>query len=398
MKNLDKIIGYSKQVERLELVYDILESPERYRKFDTELPKNLLLYGAAGVGKTFMAEVLMEGCGRTPFCITETNCTPKKIKHIFRLAQKKAPSVIFIDDLDCYTQNFYEVLGKEMENADGEEVFFIATYDGEKDKMNSELSSLSFDFKIEIPAAEFDDKCKIFQAFFHDKLMDESFELYDFCCFAQDCLREELEDVYRMASVKAAHEGAERIGIDHLVKAYLELQETPLACDFTERTAYHEAGHAAVSLLLGETPACIVLDDDGGYYCARVDFPKTSEEKEIRYLTGLGGKACEDVFFSSSGFGSYGDLEKVKNSLEHDLSDLAALGFEFFDATQCESYAYNDLLAKKVRDELDRYYQRVKKLIAENRSLVTAIAERLKEKHYLLHSEIVRIFDEYRKN
>lgn len=67
MKNLDKIIGYPKQVERLELVYDILESPERYQKFDTELPKNLLLYGAAGVGKTFMAEVLMKGCGRTPF-------------------------------------------------------------------------------------------------------------------------------------------------------------------------------------------------------------------------------------------------------------------------------------------------------------------------------------------
>ena len=398
MKKLDKIIGYAKQVEKLRVVRDILETPKKYRKFDTELPKSLLLYGDIDVGKTFMAETLIERCGRSVFHITESVCTPKKLKRLLSRAIKKAPSVIFIDELDCYSEDFYEALDAVMEHTDGELLFFVATYDGDEEKMNSELRSLEFDFKIEIPSADFEDRCKIFQAFFENKILEDNFNMKDFCCFAQDCSCEDVENTYRMASVKAVQEGAEKIGMDHLIRASLELQEMPLATDFNERTAYHEAGHAAVSLLLKESPACIVLyEDRGGYYSARSDLAKTFEEREVRYLTGLGGRACEEEFFSSCESGGFADLDKVKKGLEHDLSDLASLGFEFFDTTQCESYAYNDLLAKKIREEMQNRYERVIKMIHENRPLIMAIVERLKEKHYLLHSEIVQIFDEYCK-
>ena len=93
--------------------------------------------------------------------------------------------------------------------------------------------------------------------------------------------------------------------------------------------------------------------------------------------------------------GSFSDLDKVSQAIEADVRALASQGFEYFDSTVLDCPAYNDALAKKVQSDLQNYYDKAKQLLIENKQLIETFVEKLKEKHYLLHSEIYKIYNAY---
>ena len=74
---------------------------------------------------------------------------------------------------------------------------------------------------------------------------------------------------------------------------------------------------------------------------------------------------------------------------------MASQGFEYFDSTVLNSPAYNDALAKKVQSDIQKYYDKARELIIQNRPLIERFVESLKSKRYLLHSEIYNIYNEY---
>lgn len=88
-------------------------------------------------------------------------------------------------------------------------------------------------------------------------------------------------------------------------------------------------------------------------------------------------------------------MRRVSEEIEDDVKNLASQGFEYFDSTEYNSPAYNDFLAKKVQLDLQKYYDKAKELIVQNRPLIETLVERLKEKFYLLHSEICKIYNDY---
>ena len=184
--------------------------------------------------------------------------------------------------------------------------------------------------------------------------------------------------------------------MQHFIKAGLLLKGDELAIEFDTATAYHEAGHAAVNLLLGGDAACIVLlGGDGGYFKEKNWDTKTYKDKERRYIVSVAGKACEEIFTGTSSIGSYTDLGRVSEEIEDDVKILASQGFEYFDSTELNSPAYNDSLAKKVQADLQKYYDRAKELIVQNKPLIEMLVEKLKDKFYLLHSEIYKIYNNY---
>lgn len=395
---LNNIAGYGKQVKRLSAVLDIVNCTDKYCVFDTALPKSLLLYGEIDVGKTFIARSFLDDCQRNVFEITDACDSAKKLKKIFKNAKKYAPSVVFIDEIDCCSEQMISAINKETEAVSGEDVFFVATFDVTEARPVSYLFPLRFDYQIEFLDAEFDDNCRIIDVVLADKKLSSNFNFEDMYYFAQDRTAEKLERAYSFAAAVAVYEGCESVTNDHFVKAFLELDKTPLANEYDRVTAYHEAGHAAVNMLMGGIPAYILLfgNDEGVFFTKRT-VDKTFEDKKRRYLTSLGGKACEEVLLKSCSTGSYADLNKASKLLENDLSALASVGFEYYDSTECESYGYNDKLAQKVQQELQKYYDKAKQLIEQNSSLVIEITERLKEKHYLLHSELTQIYADYLK-
>lgn len=400
MASIKDIIGYKKQVEKLKNICDFLKNTDKYIDFSVELPNCLLICGQKGVGKTFMAEALIADSERETFYFNDNSNNVKRLKRIFKKAKKSAYSIIFIDDIDYITLEddcpVYGQIVKELGNSKNVEVFVVATALKRDNLPDYLFDVFDSDMILELEPPKIEEACEIFKPIFDKNKIDVDFTMHDFCCFAQDWTYSEVEDAFNNAARLAVYERYEKISMRNLIKAGLMLKDYELAEEFDEATAYHEAGHAAVSLLLGGDAACIVLINDcGGFFREKEWVTKTYHDKERRYIVSVAGKACEEIFTGTSSIGSYTDLGRVSEAIEDDIKVLASQGFEYFDSTELNSPAYNDTLAKKVQSDIQKYYDKAKELIVQNRPLIEAFVENLKEKHYLLHSDIYKIYDAY---
>lgn len=400
MAHIRDIIGYKKEVKKLESICDFLKNTYKYIDYNVELPNCLLICGREGVGKTFMAEALIADSERKVFHFIGNGNNVKTLKSIFKKAQKSANSIIFIDDIDYITLNddcpVYERLFKELEDCENGNVFVVATAIKKDNLPDYLLEEFDSDMIIELESPKIEEACEIFKPVFDENKIGKDFDINDFCCFAQDWTYSEVEEAFNYAARLSVYERSEKVSMQNLIKASLKLKDYELAEEFDEATAYHEAGHAAVSLLLGGDAACIVLHDtDSGFFNEKKCVIKTYKDRERRYIVSVAGKACEEIFTGTSSIGSFSDLDKVSQAIEADVRALASQGFEYFDSTELNSPAYNDALAKKVQSDLQKYYDKAKELIAQNRPLIEAFVDNLKDKHYLLHSGIYKIYDEY---
>ena len=259
------------------------------------------------------------------------------------------------------------------------------------------LCCRAFDNRIVLETPEFEDSKSIYKQFFSDKKIRPDFNVEDFCYIAHDWSVSTAEDIYNEALIYAVYEGAEEVGMRHIFKAAMKSDEKEIASEFNESTAYHEAGHAAVSLLNGEEAAYIVLTENGGRYVKQERQVKSYKDRQKDYLVAFAGNACEELFMGESAMGGYTDLGTVCQDIERDNKYLACQGFEYYDSTELDSPAFNDALAKKVQTDMQAYYDKAKKMCEENKPLVTALVEALKINNYLLHSEIHRIYNQYLK-
>ena len=400
MAHIKDIIGYEKQVRELERICDFLKNTDKYINYDVELPNYMLICGREGVGKTFMAEALISDSGRETFYYKGNGKNVKALKSIFKKAKKSANSIIFIDDLDYVTLEddcpVYDRLVKELEDCQNSNVFVVATAIKRDNLPDYLLEEFDSDMVIELASPKIEEACGIFKPIFAENKTANDFNLNDFCCFAQEWTYNEVLDAFNNAARLSVYERDDKVSMQNLIKEALRLKGYELAEEFNEATAYHEAGHAAVSLLLGGDAACIVLlETDSGLFKEKEWKTKTYHDKERRYIVSVAGKACEEIFTGTSSIGSYTDLGRVREAIEDDIKILASQGFEYFDSTELNSPAYNDTLAKKVQSDIQKYYDKAKELIVENRPLIEAFVDNLKDKHYLLHSEIYKIYDAF---
>lgn len=400
MANIKEIIGYKKEVKKLESICDFLKNTDKYIDYNVELPNCLLICGREGVGKTFMAEALIADSEREVFYFNGNGNDVKALKNIFKKAKKSAISIIFIDDLDFITLDddcpVYDQIVKELDECENCKVFVVATAIKKDNLPDYLLDVFDSDMILELEPPKIEEACEIFKPIFDENKIGKDFDINDFCCFAQDWTYSEVEDAFNNAARLAVYERTEKVSMQNLIKASLLLKDYELAEDFDEATAYHEAGHAAVSLLLGGVAACIVLHDtDAGFYHEKKCEIKNYKDRERRYIVSVAGKACEEIFTGTSSIGSFSDLDRVSQEIEADVKILASQGFEYFDSIEYNSPAYNDALAKKVQSDIQKYYDKAKELIVQNRPLIEAFVDNLKDKHYLLHSEIYKIYDAF---
>ncbi|MDE6604842.1 MAG: AAA family ATPase [Clostridia bacterium] len=399
MERIEEIIGYKKEVEKLKSICDFLKNTDKYVKFGVELPKALLIYGEEGVGKTLMAEALTIDCEREIFYVFTRTISVKKIKKIFKSARKSAHSVVLIDDIGDKNSAIYGQLIREMNGCRNGEVFVIATVEDKKDIPEYFFDEFDSNMIIELQPPKIQEACEIFKPIFDEKKIEKDFNINDFCCFAQTLTYSDVEEIFNDASRLAVYEGRERVAMRHLITAGLLYKEDELAKEFDLVSAYHEVGHATVDLLLGGEAAFIALFEDyGGVFYEKDCVTKTYHDKERRYIVGVAGKACEEIFTGTSSIGSYSDLARASTLIEDDVKILASQGFEYFDSTELNSPAYNDTLAKKVQSEIQKYFDKAKELIVENRPLVEALVKQLENNFYLVHSEIYKIYNDYVNN
>ncbi len=379
-----------------------MKNTDKYVDFGIKLPNFLLICGKPGVGKTFMANALIEDSERKAFNFDGDGYSIKMIKRIFKKARKEANSIIFIDDLDWLTKEedcpVYRQLINELNNYENDGVFVIATISNKNNLPKYFLNDISIDIIINLDYPKIEEACEIYKPLFSKKKVDPNFNMQDFCYFAQDLSYSDVKIIYNEAAQLAIYERNKKITMDNLIKAGLLYNHYKIAEEFNESTAYHEAGHAVVNLLLGGDPSYIVLTEDGGYYFQKKPDIKSYKDRQNDYLVTFAGNACEELFMGESAIGGYIDLGEVSKNIELDNKLLACQGFEYYDSTELDSPAFNDTLAKKVQSDMQSYYDKARKMLEKNKPVVIALVKALKKKNYLLRSEILSIFNKYLKD
>lgn len=402
MSQIEKIIGYKKEVERLQSICDFLEKTDKYVEDGVKLPKCMLIYGQKGVGKTMMAEALAKDSARAIFRIDVKTDGMRKIERVFRAARKMADAIVLIDDVDYLNleqdADVFELIDYEIDRCVNEEVFTILTADVKENLPKYLLRAIDHDMVIELNPPTIEEACVIFKPIFDKYNLEDDFNAMDFCCYAIDRTYSYVEEMFNKAKRLAVYEKCKKIAMRHLIYAGLWMRGHEPATEFDVGTAYHEVGHAVVHMLLGGDAGCIVLYGDCGGYFAEMNWKEdTYRDVERRYMVRIAGKVGEELYSQTISLGSDSDLKNLAEDLEKDAKVFATQGFEYFDPIQLNSPSYNDALSKKVQNDLQKYYDEVKALLLANMPLVEKMVEALKNKFYLLHSEIYEIYNAYKK-
>lgn len=180
MNAFDKIIGYSAIKKELRQISDTLKNKEVYVSLGVSAPKGLLLYGEPGVGKSLMASAILEESGRKVFTCRKDKPNGdfvKEIKATFDKAAENAPSIVYLDDMDKFTNGDerhpdaeeYVTVQSCIDEVKGKQVFVLATANNIRCLPPSLRRAGRFDRKIEVSAPRGEDAEKIIAHYLKDK-------------------------------------------------------------------------------------------------------------------------------------------------------------------------------------------------------------------------------------
>jgi len=260
----DDIVGHKQIKERLKRIIKIVKSPEMLKRFDTPVPKGLLIYGPVSVGKSMLGKAFVKEAGLSYLEISGSRLFDLDyIKEVYQVASSKAPCVVILEDIDikgiiqgAITNVSFSDIAKVMESTDTM-VFTIATAENLEDIDPVLTSSQKLDFLLEVSELDKDAR-----RFFIEKIMqkphDKKIDVERIVRYITGMSALELERVGRMAALNVVEQEKELITEEILIeqiniikyghkieKKMVENLEKEL-----QMTAYHEAAHAILSSLL----------------------------------------------------------------------------------------------------------------------------------------------------
>lgn len=403
-------------------IADILKNREVYEKLGVSSPKGLFIHGVPGVGKSLMANAVIEASGR-PFFICRKNQPDgdfvNTIMATFEAAVKNAPSIVFLDDMDkfantderCRDAEEYVTVQSCIDAVKDKEVFVIATANNQQKLPRSLLRPGRFDRILEIDAPHGKDALSIITHYLSQKKFVSSMDVNTIAKIMDGRSCAALETVLNEAGLCAGYERKVEITMDHFMQACLRTiyhfdsqsfnGEQDDDIDFSDAmgknadTIYHEAGHAVISEVLcpGSVTLVYICGSDRGftsYYCDRA-IPHMQWEQS-RIITSLGGKAALEQNGVAC-VGCYGDLQQAFDILKGLVKKQCICGFQFFSY---DGYGENSdrLLAKQEQvtaSEMERYYRIAKQILALNKEFYDEIVNALTAKRMLIMTDIQEI-------
>ena len=260
----DDVVGHKQIKERLKGIIKIIKKPEMLERFDTAVPKGLLLYGPVSVGKSMLAKAFAKEAGLSYMEISGSKLFElDHIKEVYDIASKNAPCIVVLEDIDikgimqgAITNVSFSDIAKILESTE-ERVFTIATAES-LDEIDPILtSSQKLDFLLEVSELDKDAR-----RFFIEKIMekphDPKINVERIVRYITGMSALELERIGRMAALSVVEQGQDLITEEILIeqiniikyghkveKKMVETLEKEL-----KMTAYHEAAHAVLSVLL----------------------------------------------------------------------------------------------------------------------------------------------------
>jgi cell division protease FtsH len=433
----DDVIGAGEAKAALLDIQTYLTNPEPFIKMGVRAPCGILMVGGPGVGKTRLAQALAGECGANFISITGSYFSAKyygvgiqKVKRLFELARKNAPTVIFIDEADglakrtdtgggpveAESNRIINQLLAEMDGFASNQGVIIVAATNHPDNLDEALRRPGrFDRTVQVRLPDLEDRTKIF-SFYAAKLTSKSDDI-DFNQLARlttGLSPATLAMIVNQAGLVAHKAGDDEVASKHFVEAIkiarigdVSGAERALNDDERKRIAVHEAGHGLVAALLGTgvLEEVTILPRGGALGAALITkaqdkhlYLETEIRNEIQVL--LGGRNAELLMFSEASSGAAQDLQEASRigldmvskfgfNADGNLFSLAALPAQYAGLQMKTSIGHANILLKDLNEACYA-------LLHDNEPVLRAIAEELLESETMRGATVYRLIEEHK--
>ena len=440
------VAGLAGAKEEVMEVVDFLKNPSHYTELGGKIPKGVLLVGPPGTGKTLLAKAVA-GEANVPFFSMSgsdfvemfVGVGASRVRDLFEEAKKKAPCIIFIDEIDAVgrarghaglsnandeRENTLNQLLTEMDGfSSGTNVIVLAATNRADVLDKALLRAGRFDRQIYVELPDLEERKGIFDVHMRNLKLnnDEKSEGYvdrDFLAKQTPGFSgADIANVCNEAALCAARKNKKKIekqdfldAIDRIVGG-LEKRSKILTETEKRTIAYHESGHASVSWLLRWANPLIkvTIVPRGKALGAAWYLPEerqiTTYEQMFDEMTSLmAGRAAEEVFFGKISTGALNDIERATKMAQslvvyYGMSPLLG-NISFYDSTGQNDYGFTkpfsektaELIDQEVKRMVEEAYSRAKDIILNHRSQMDELAGKLYEKEVLFREDLERIY------
>jgi cell division protease FtsH len=395
-------------------VVDFLRSPKKYQRLGGTLPKGVLLIGPPGTGKTMLAKAIACEAKAAFFSVHGSDFTEvfvgvgaKRVRQIFRQAQKNKPAIIFIDEIDCVGKNrkfdshgeHQQTINALLAAMDGfqssDGIVVIAATNRPEDLDDALTRPGRFDRKVFVPYPDMKGRRAILNAHAQDKPIEGEKTLDLIAQTTPGMSGADLANLVNEAAIFCAQQDATTIRLTDLeaardkVRFGKERKSMVLKKTEREMVAYHEAGHTLIHLQTSLLPplykvSIVPRGQALGVTTLLPDEDQNLQSKKFlleELLVLMGGRAAEKTFYDSTTNGAAGDLDvarKIARKMIHEWGMGERLYYE--PEKQDAEIEINRLLETADNDALA--------IIQEQKENTEKLAQALLERETLTRDEV----------
>lgn len=435
-EKFSSVAGATEAKEELQDVVDFLKNPEKYKRLGAKITRGALLVGEPGNGKTLLARAVAGEANCPFFSISGSDFIEvfvgvgaSRVRDLFAQARKTAPSIIFIDEIDAVGRSRgsgiggggnderEQTLNQLLTEMDGfetakEPVIVLAATNRPDVLDKALLRPGRFDRRIEVPFPDLVSREQILKVHAQGVQIDADVDMKKIARGTPGFSGADLANLINEAAIIASKENQPMVTLKDFEEARdkvllgKELRTIVLSEDDRKMTAYHEAGHALIRLLLPEDtdPLHKVTIVPRGralgvthHLPEREKYSTTRDEMLASMQSLLGGRIAEELVFGKMATGAYSDFRHA-TEIARDMvcrygmsEDLGPIVYSQYQGDFVYSQHTAERIDNEVRRIVDECYKKAEILLVEHRDKLNALAQALLEKETMYASEIYEL-------
>ena len=432
------VAGQDEAKESLQEIIDFLHNPQKYTAIGAKMPKGALLVGSPGTGKTLLAKAVAGEADVPFFSISGSDFVEmfvgmgaSRVRDLFQQAQKVAPCIIFIDEIDAVGRsrdNRYgsnseqeQTLNQLLNEIDGFEpskgIVCLAATNRPEILDKALLRPGRFDRRIIVDRPNLQGRLDTLKVHTRKIKLSEDVDLRKIAQATAGAVGADLANLVNEAALRAVRKGRKAVNQEDLLVSFetviagTEKKNTVLTDMEKRLVSYHEVGHALVAALEKHSQPVskitIVPHTSGalGYTMQMPEeekFLSTADELRTELKTLLGGRAAEQVVFGVQTTGASNDIQRATGLAramvtQYGMSEKLGLmstastsnqyldGQAYMDCSQATAHEVD----QEVKAILDKAYTEAKRILTENRSLLDEVSEYLLVKETITGDELM---------
>lgn len=438
------IAGCDEEKEEVAEIIDYLRSPKKFTDMGAHIPKGVLMVGPPGTGKTLLAKAVAGEANVPFFSISGSDFVEmfvgtgaSRVRDMFKDAQKAAPCIIFIDEIDAVGRQRGAGMGGGNDEREQTLNQMLVEMDGMNDNGGivviaatnrpdvldpALLRSGRFDRRITVTLPDIKGREEILKVHARNKKLASDVSLHNLAQRTPGFSGADLANVLNEGAILAVRNKEAKVTMEDLDEAIDRVMMGPAkkSKKYNEMdkrlVSYHEAGHAVIGLKLEDAEkvqkvTIIPRGEAGGYNLMTPKEEKYFHRKSelLAQITGLlGGRTAEDLVFGEVSAGAINDIEQLtklaKNMVRvYGMSSLGPIqyadpqGNVFLGRDYTQGGSYSEGVAgeidKEVRKIVNQCEQECRRILTENRDLLDLIAENLYEHETLTNEEIMNLMN-----